>query len=233
MAPAHGPVLVSALQLQEGRGPSSPPGEAVIDDSSALDRGRRAHERALLARVREGDEAAFEALYRAYYRPLLRFAFPLTGSAAAAEEVVADVFVHLWERRTTLQVQHAVNTYLFTATRNRALNLLRHERVERRWRERMGGVDEEESIDAPAIPTPDAAIDEERIRDAVQRAIATLPEQRRLVVTLRWEQGMSYAEIAEVVGSSVVAVERQLSRALKALRVALPEWLSAEDLPSA
>jgi DNA-directed RNA polymerase specialized sigma24 family protein len=41
---------------------------------------------------------------------------------------------------------------------------------------------------------------------------------------------MSYAEIAEVVGSSVVAVERQLSRTLKALRLALPEWLSADDL---
>jgi RNA polymerase sigma-70 factor (ECF subfamily) len=167
-------------------------------------------------------------LYRAYYRPLLLFVLPLVGAAAVAEEIVEDVFVHVWEHRTSLDVRHSVNTYLFTAVRNRALNVARRERVEQRWRESV--VDTREVVSRQSHESPEAVVDAERVRVLVQAAVETLSEQRKLVLTLRWQHGMSYAEIAEVVGSSVVAVERQLSRTLKALRLALPEWLSADDL---
>jgi RNA polymerase sigma-70 factor (ECF subfamily) len=154
----------------------------------------------------------------------------MLGSPDTAEGLVEDVFVVLWRQRETLEVRNAVTTYLFSVARNRALNVLRHERVERRWRETEGAA----LRDEPSTPfaAPDDALDAEQVRAAVRRAIDGLSPQRRQVLLLRWEQGLSYAEIAEVVGSSVVAVERQLSRTLKALRLALPAWLTADDRPT-
>jgi len=202
---------------------------SVPDDAGAAAGARRDEGHRLLARMRDGDESAFATLYAAYYRPLLRFLVDLLGTAEAAENIVEDVFVALWEQRASLEIRHAVSTYLFAAARNRALNVLRHERVARRWREAEAHALRDDQR-APLI-APDEGLDADRVRAAVRRAVDGLPPQRRAVLMLRWEHGMSYAEIAAVVGSSVVAVERQLSRTLKALRLALPAWLTAEDRP--
>jgi RNA polymerase sigma-70 factor (ECF subfamily) len=144
-----------------------------------------------------------------------------------AEEIVADISVELWQERHTLRVEHAMAAYLYATARNRARNAVRHERVERRWRETA----------APSVTThshvtteTERALDAPRIRAIVQRAVESLPPQRRMVLHLRWGRGMSYAEIARIMGSSVVAVERQLGRTLKALRLALPAWLGTEDI---
>lgn len=200
-------------------------------DVSSAKTVRRAREQKWLTDIRSGDETAFELLYRSYYRPLVLFVLPLLESSAIAEEVVEDVFVHLWEHRTAVDIQCSVNTYLFAAARNRALNVARRGRVERRWREQEAQTPLLEEWGRIHSQPGDVALDIERVQHAVRNAIETLPEQRRRVLQLRWAQGMSYAEIAEVIGSSVVAVERQLSRTLKALRMALPEWLTADDLP--
>lgn len=189
---------------------------------------RTARDHAWLARMRDDDEAAFEALYRAYYRVLMAIVLPVVPSGAIAEEIVEDIFVELWQQRRTLRVTHAVSAYLYGAARNRALNALRRDRVERRWhaaaaqdaKHLQGGTESDVALGA--------LLDAPRIQDAVRHAVSTLSPRRQLVLHLRWERGMSYAEIAACVGSSVVAVERQLSRTLKALRVALPEWLGPE-----
>ncbi len=183
---------------------------------------RREQEHALLARIREGDAAAFEALYRAYYRPLLTFILPLTQSGAIAEEIIEDVFTEIWKRRESLVIQHGVNTYIFTAVRNRALSAIRRQQVEERF------LTVEASEPAQTVAPDTASIDREQIQRLVRDAIESLSPKRRTVLMLRWDQEMSYAEIAEVMGSSVAAVERQLSRTLKALKLALPQWLRDE-----
>jgi RNA polymerase sigma-70 factor (ECF subfamily) len=224
----------------EGDGQAFATSDSVTDsissdpsaDPSTRQRIRRQHEHALIARMRGGDETAFEELYRSYYRPLLQFVSPLVSSLAIAEEVVEDVFIQLWENRESIRIQHSVNTYLFTAVRNRAFNVARREQVERRWHESAAVAPSDLNRNPSGLQADDERIDSERIQSVVRAAIEALPEQRRRVLQLRWQQGMSYAEIAEVVGSSVVAVERQLSRTLKALRMALPEWLSSEDYHS-
>ncbi len=213
-------------------GSSDGVGSAGISEHNARKSARQRQEHAWLAEIRTGDAHAFEALYRSYYRPLLRFVLPYLDSPSIAEEVIEDVFVHLWEHRSTVRIQHSVNTYLFAAARNRALNVARRARVERRWLAREAAVPASGGgILTATQGDDDRILDAERVRAAVRFAIDALPEARRRVLQLRWQQGMSYAEIAAVVGSSVVAVERQLSRTLKALRLALPEWLTDEDRP--
>ena len=78
-------------------------------------------DRELLARLRDGDESAFDAIFRAWYAPLVRMAEGMLRQRAVAEEVVQDVMLELWRRRETLAPDGSPQAYLFQATRNRAL----------------------------------------------------------------------------------------------------------------
>jgi RNA polymerase sigma-70 factor, ECF subfamily len=170
-----------------------------------------------VAAVRAGDPAAFEALFHTYHAPLCTFAHRYLGARDLAEEIVQEVFLFVWERRETWDVRTSVSSYLFTAVRNAALSYLRHERVVRR---REPEVRELHQV-RPASPEREA-LDAE-ISAAVRQAVSRLPARCRLVFTLNREQGLTYAEVAEVLGISPRTVEVQIGRALKSLRRCLAD----------
>ena len=173
-----------------------------------------------VAAVRTGDPAAFEALFHAYHAPLCTSAHRYLGARDLAEEIVQEVFLFVWERRETWHVRTSVRSYLFTAVRNAAMSYLRHERV---VRQREPEVRELHHA-RPTSPEADA-LDAE-IAVAVQQAVSRLPARCRLVFTLNREQGLTYAEIAKVLGISPRTVEVQIGRALKSLRRCLAELRS-------
>lgn len=167
--------------------------------------------------IRTGDAGAFEALFRAYHASLCAFAYRYLGARDLAEEIVQEVFLFVWERRETWQVRTSVKSYLFTAVHNAAVSFLRHERVVRRR--------ESEAIELFQVPRPTADLEVAAAETlaAVQQAVARLPERCRLVFTLHREQGLTYAEVAEVLAISPKTVEVQMGRALKSLRKALAQ----------
>jgi RNA polymerase sigma-70 factor, ECF subfamily len=177
-------------------------------------------ERELLGRIRLGDEDAFDAIFRAHYPPLVGMAEGMLRSRAIAEEVVQDVMLELWRRREELPIEESLRAYLFRATRNRALNHLRHVRVERRG--------EPDAIAATVdLPTAPTALVEEEIDTALREAVAGLPERCREVFELSRVHGLRYAEIAGALGISVKTVEAQMGKALRILRERLAPWLPA------
>src|SRR5213076_3639541 len=97
-------------------------------------------ERDWAARIRAGDAAAFERAFRTYHPALCKFACRYVHSPEIAQELVHDVFARLWEERARLSVGR-LKSYLYTAVRNLAVSLLRHQLVERRWREPAATVD--------------------------------------------------------------------------------------------
>ena len=178
----------------------------------------------LVARVRRGDQAALGEIFNAYYSLLCGFAASYVGTVAGAEDLVQELFLHLWTTRAAWDVRGGLRAYLFGAVRNRALNVEAHRQVERRLqplRAVGGGM----VLDAGDVPghgggpaSPDAALlaaDAERTVGAV---LERLPERLRAVVHLRWRVGLSYAEIAATLGVSEKAVEHRIARALKVLR---------------
>src|SRR3954466_1313033 len=85
-----------------------------------------------IERIRAGDEAAFEALFRALAPGLCALVARYVHSRAVAEELVQDLFLDLWTRRSQLAVEQALTSYLYMAARNRALNhLKRDQRADR------------------------------------------------------------------------------------------------------
>lgn len=181
-----------------------------------------AAERELVARVRAGDARAFETLFVTHYEGMCALAFMLVRSRDAAEDVVANVFRNVWARRAEWEPRGAARTYLLTATRNEALNLLRSLRRERGLAERLA---REEVVPAlgSAAARPDDAAAARDLTAAVEQAAEALPARAREVFLLRWQEGLKYPEIAERLGIALKTVEMHMTRALRSLRERLRE----------
>lgn len=145
--------------------------------------------------------------FAAEYEPLLRFAYFLTGDAAAAEDLVQDAFVRLY--RADRRIEEAG----FRAYARRTIANLHRSRFRRIVVERrvLGG----------AHRSPDAHLPEPT--DHVWQAILALPRGQRACIALRFYEDMSEQEIANTLGVSVGTVKTQLHRAMQRLRDALGE----------
>ncbi|MFI5233636.1 MAG: RNA polymerase sigma-70 factor [Gemmatimonadales bacterium] len=193
---------------------------AARDGPDDLSRERSAQE--CLVRVRTGDEAAFEQLFRGHAAALCAFAFSYVRSRETAEEIVQDLFCWIWEQRFTVEMPHGVRAWLFSAVRNRSLNAVRNSRVEFSIHERL-------SRDARGRPAtaalPDAELSGRELAAAIGRVVAAMPARCREVFTLVREQHFSHAETSRVLGISPKTVEIHMTRALAILRAELGAWM--------
>lgn len=180
----------------------------------------------LIARLRAGEPAAFEAIYHAYAVALARFANGFVHAPDVAEELVNDVFVRLWDTRTTFTAAAGVRAYLFAAVRHRALDYLRGERrAEARHQQFSADLLLAYRGQGDAHEGFDDLSEHHAHVVAMRRVINTFPVTRRRVMALRWGVGLSNAEIVVALGLSDQAVRSHLSRALRDLRAAFPELL--------
>jgi RNA polymerase sigma-70 factor (ECF subfamily) len=171
----------------------------------------------LLARLRQGDDDAYAAIFRAHYSWLVLSAARLLGDRAPGEEIVQDVMLELWRRRESLALTGALRAYLHQSVRNRALNELRHGRTVRR---------SEPYVRPPSgVPGADARATSRELAAAVAGAVASLSPPQREVFELSRRDGLTYPEIASVLEISVKTVEARMGRALRHLRERLAPWL--------
>jgi RNA polymerase sigma-70 factor, ECF subfamily len=161
----------------------------------------------------------WDAALELYYAELCEYALHLVGSAEAAEDVVHDLFLHLWDTRGGQDAVRLTKPYLYTAVRNRALKLLRHRRVADGWIDRAAREE---------IPTADSPSDlylRHELEDMVERAISELPARCREIFLLRRRDQLSYDEIAVRAGVSLGTVKSQMWRAATMLREKLAPYL--------
>lgn len=186
----------------------------------------------LLARLRAGDEAAFEGLVREQTPILLRVARRLLHSEDEARDAVQDAFVAAFRALPNFRGESRLGTWLYRIAVNAALA---------RLRARTGAA--EVSLDAwlprfaedghpaePADPWPAADTGPERreVRERVRQAIDRLPETHRTVLILRDIEEMSTDEAAQALGITPGAVKVRLHRARQALRTLLDPWMRGE-----
>jgi RNA polymerase sigma-70 factor (ECF subfamily) len=194
--------------------PPSPPSEDRATNREA--------DLELLARLRSGDRDAFDTIFRQWYAKVVRATEVLLRDRAVAEELVQDVMLELWRRRETLDPRGSAQAYLYQATRNRALNHLRHLQVQRRSAVLM---DREESREARAS----SAVVAHEMDVALRRGMDALSPRCREVFELSRVRGLKYAEIAEALDISIKTVEAQMGKALRTLREHLAPWLPDSD----
>lgn len=159
---------------------------------------------------------AVEILFRDHYRGLCATVRDYVGSLDAAEEIVQELFLRIWDLANDGNANVLTRAYLYTAARNQAITALRHERVVRDYEFHAS-----QETDTLHAATAEDDLEEDELRNAIQAAIAHLPAKPRTVFRLSRERGLTYAEIAAVLGISVKTVELHMTRSLKSLRISL------------
>lgn len=198
---------------------ASPP----ADDPAAAD-----PDALLMARVAGGDERAFAELVARHQHAVVGTVAKMLGDPSEAEDIAQQVFLRLWKSASRYRPSAKFTTYLFTITRNLVFNESR-----RRSRRREVSLDERaESGPVRSEPAetlrPDQELLQVELRQAIDAAIALLPEAQRLAVVLRRYQETPYEEIAAVLNTTVPAVKSLLFRARETLRHQLAAFLGEE-----
>jgi RNA polymerase sigma-70 factor (family 1) len=165
-----------------------------------------------------GDEKAFEAIYRRYWRSLYTMALWKTSSHIVAEEMVQELFLKLWENHRKTLIDN-LEAYLKTALRYSVIGFIRRKLSEER-------VELDEAGHQVADLRADTGIDLEELSSALGNALNLLPEKTRLVFQMSRFEQRSTAEIAQQLGLSDRAVEYHITQSLRLLRFELKDYLS-------
>lgn len=171
----------------------------------------------LYLKLKLGDERAFQSLFRKYYPAMCHFARQFLNDRELAEETVQDMFVKVWEKRESLNIESSVKHYLFRSVRNHCLNQIQHEKIKKQYANRILESAQHE------ISTEQYFLEVDLI-DRIEKSINSLPPKRKEIFRLSREQGLKYKEIAETLDISVKTVEAQMGQALKFLREELKDY---------
>jgi RNA polymerase sigma-70 factor (family 1) len=166
----------------------------------------------LQQKIARGDQRSFEDLYRLFYARLLNFALLYVHKREIAEEVVNDVMINVWNKQQTLQQVQNLETYIFAAVRNQALNYMSKYSA---WHVLSDASYEQSAI--INLNDPEKELEWKEISFHLKRAIDQLPGQCRTVFKLIKEEGFRYKQVAEILNVSSRTVETQLFRAIKKL----------------
>lgn len=168
------------------------------------------------------NEQAFAALFRLLYDRLLRFCIQYVDSREAAEEIVSDVFVKLWNRRRELETVANLEVYLFVAVKNHSLNYL-----EQFSTFRIAPLDD--GLAQLSAPTdPEKEMEWKEMNHRLDQEVNRLPDQCRKVFRLIRDEGFRYKDVAVILNISPRTVETQLFRAIRRLNEAIAPFLSAK-----
>lgn len=181
----------------------------------------------LAGRAAEGDDTAFGVLVRRHTPRMYRVALRIVGSPAEAEDVVQEAWLAAWRALGGFRGESAVSTWLYRVVTNSALAHLRRRRptVSLDDPEPAGKSTVDSALLAAAEPGPEGRVVRAEEVDAVLRAIGRLELSQRVPLVLRELEGLSYEEVAEVLGVNVGALRSRLHRA----RVALLAELRSRD----
>jgi RNA polymerase sigma-70 factor (ECF subfamily) len=161
-----------------------------------------------VGRLRAGDRRAFEELVRLQQHRVYGLALRMLGNAAEAQDVAQEVFLRAHRGLGAFRGDAKLSTWLYTIASRLCLNRLTgsQHRLAHHGDETLARL-------ADARPGPDQALERGELEEALHRAIAELPEERRIVVILRDVEGLTYEEIAEVLALPVGTVRSRLHRA--------------------
>lgn len=168
------------------------------------------------------DRLAFDELFRIYFSSLVSFSNSIVKDQHLAEEVVGDIFLKLWENRRILTTIRNFSHYIYTAAKYASLNAVKEKK-----RVNFEEIGDDFML---SYTTPETKMISSENLDKITEVINQLPPRCRLIFRLIKEDGLRYAEVAQLLNISVKTVEAQMMIAIKklvqTLVVMLPEYKS-------
>jgi len=173
----------------------------------------------IVQQIKAGDIRSFEQLFHAYCEELMRYATTILKDADEAQDVVQHLFVTLWTKRDTLQVNSSLKSYLYRSVYNNSLNRIKQVTTQQKHEDYLGYVAHSYGSSASAV------LESKEVQSAIDTAIAALPDQCRLIFTMSRFEGKKYQQIADELQLSVKTIENQMGKALKHMREQLQTYL--------
>jgi len=169
--------------------------------------------------IRNGNEAAFEKIFKMYFRNLHAFAYTFMKDDDIAEEIVQNVFFRIWEKKDQLQIDDSLKAYLYRSVHNESLNHIKHLKVKNSFQLQYSDHMESSNPDAsgPLMAS--------ELENDIQKAINELPQQCRTIFQMSRFEQLKYQQIADQLNISIKTVENQMGKALRVLRSKLVEYL--------
>ncbi len=183
----------------------------------------------LMLRVKEGDVKAFECLVELHQNAIVGTCARMLNNIDDAHDIAQQVFIRVWRSAPRYEPTAKFTTWLFTITRNLVFNETR-----RRSRRKEVSIEQENEDDPPkhyadhSVPGADENLAKAEFHDALDKAIAALPEKQRMAVILRGRKDLPYEEICAILKMSLPAVKSLLFRARNDLRKHLATFLGED-----
>ena len=155
------------------------------------------------------EEEIFTHLFSSHAESLINFIYYKSGNYSGAEDIMQDAYVKLWKECAKVGIEKA-KSFLFTVANNTFLNQVKHQKVVLKFEKLNHKETTQES--------PQFVLEEVEFKATLERAIADLPENQRVVFLLNRIDKMKYREIAEHLNLSVKAIEKRMQKALLQLR---------------
>jgi len=178
-------------------------------------------ERVLIEKSKAGDVAAFEELISSYQKKIFNLAYRMLGNINDADDLAQETFIRVFKSISNFKGESSFSTWIYRIATNVCLDELR-----KRKNKKAVSLDDEIKVDDGEIkrqiesdsPLPDEIAEREELRLLVKHAISDLPEEQRLIISLRDIQGLSYDEIAQVLDCPSGTVKSRINRARQALK---------------
>lgn len=183
------------------------------------------NEKELLQQVADGNNMAFATLFDRYQSKVFSISWKLTGVRAAAEDVVQEVFLKLWNNKEKLPAIENFNAYLNKVISNHIFNTVRKVAYEHTWLKEMLAREFSNSSDTQH------AVNYNELLNLFHKAIAQLPPQQRKVYQLSREEGLKYDEIAGQLQIARSTVKSHMIEAIHSVKIYLQNHGVAINLP--
>ena len=205
------------------------------DPNEAAKAARDARDRRLVRRLKQGDERAFQELVHTYQDRIFGLVYRMIGNRQEAEDIAQEVFISVYRGIGNYRGEGRFYTWLYRIASNTTKNRLKY--LKGRNFHRAADIDETPAAHMKGsdggpmvalqshVPGPEATVQANRLEEIVQREIANLEPEHRLLIVLRDIQGMSYAEILNITGLQEGTLKSRLHRARIALKARLEPYM--------
>jgi RNA polymerase sigma-70 factor (family 1) len=166
----------------------------------------------LITSLKQGDHGAFTEIYDRNWGTLYVHALKLLHNEEESKDILQEIFINLWTRSDTLDIKSSISNYLFSAVRNKVLNIIRDKKTRTTYTDLFALY-----LDDHCNATVDN-IDERELAEAIEVTIQLLPDKMKEVFELSRKSYLSNQEIADKLNISDKTVKKQVNNALKILR---------------
>jgi len=168
--------------------------------------------------IREGNLKEFERIFKEFYPQLCLYALRFVKTKDLSEEIVQNLFCHIWENRKELNIHTSIKAYLYRSTYHNALQVLRKIGSHNKYKEYVKHhfTENDSSINK---------LEEKEINRIVQQTLSSLPQRCGTIFKMSRFEGLKYQEIAQKLSISIKTVEANMGKALKAFRHNLKDYM--------